>query len=151
MSRPHQRGTAPRRPPGGSPDGRSLPLDPHTAPTADAPPRPSKSQRKREAHTLQALGTQLVALPRSHLTRLALPDILHEAVVTAEGLRQHGARTRHMQYIGTLMRQLDPTELRRVLEALKPTRATPLRPQPALEGLAGLLTREGPESRPRGA
>jgi hypothetical protein len=119
MSRPYQRGTAPQRPPGGSSDDRSRPLDPHTAPTADAPPRPSKSQRKQEAHALQALGAQLVALPRSHLARLALPDALHGAVVTAHGLRPHGARTRHMQYIGKLMRQLDPAELRRVQEALK--------------------------------
>jgi hypothetical protein len=91
------------RPPGESPDDRARPLDPHTAPTADASPRPSKSQRKREAHALQALGAQLVALPRAHLARIALPDALREAVVTAQGLRPHGARRRHLQYIGTLM------------------------------------------------
>jgi hypothetical protein len=127
------------RPPGESPDDRSRPLDSHTALT----PRPSKSQRKREAHALQALGAQLVALPRAHLARMELPDALHEAVVTAQGLRPHGARRRHMQYIGTLMRQLDAAELRRVRASLAPTRAVRPRPQPEPEDLGGPLTGEG--------
>ena len=131
------------RPPGESPDDRSTPLDPHTAPMADASPRPSKSQRKREAHALQALGAQLVALPRAHLARMELPDALHEAVVAAQGLRPHGARRRHLQYIGTLMRQLDAAELRRVRAALAPTRAVRPRPQPEPEDLGGPRTGEG--------
>jgi ribosome-associated protein len=92
---------------------------------------------------LQALGAQLVALPRAHLARIELPDALREAVVTAQGLRPHGARRRHMQYIGTLMRQLDPTELRRMRAALAPMRAARPRPQPELEDLGGPLTGEG--------
>jgi hypothetical protein len=131
------------RPPGESPDDRARPLAPPTAPTADASPRPSKSQRKREAHAVQALGAQLVALPRAHLARIALPDALREAVVTAQGLRPHGARRRHLQYLGTLMRQLDAAELRRVQAALAHTRAVRPRPQPEPEDLGGPLTREG--------
>jgi ribosome-associated protein len=142
MPRPDTRGTAPTQPSRERPDDRSRPLDAHTAPTADASPRPSKSQRKREAHALQALGAQLVALPRAHLTRVELPDALREAVVTAQGLRPHGARRRHLQYIGTLMRQLDPAELRRVRAALAPTRAGRPRPQPEAEDLGGRPTRE---------
>ena len=134
MPWPHQRGTAPRPPAGESPAHRSRPLDPPTTPTADASPRPSKSQRKREAHALQALGAQLVALPRAHLARMELPDALREAVVTAQGLRPHGARTRHMQYIGTLMRQLDPAVLHLLRAALEPTRVVMPRPQPEPEG-----------------
>jgi len=94
---------------------------PHTqdnAPTADAQTKPSKSQRKRDAHALQALGVQLVALPPARLARLALPDALYEAVVAAQGMRSHGARARQMQYIGKLMRQLDPAVLRTVREGL---------------------------------
>jgi ribosome-associated protein len=92
---------------------------------------------------LQALGAQLVALPRAHLARMALPDALREAVVAAQGLRPHGARRRHMQYIGTLMRQLDPAELRTVRAALAPTRAVRPRPQSEPEDLGGRLTGEG--------
>jgi ribosome-associated protein len=97
---------------------------------ADTPPKPSKSQRKRDAHALQALGAQLVALPPAHLVRMALPDALHEAVVAAQGMRQHGARTRQMQYLGKLMRQLDPTSLHTVREALGLVRAATPRAQP---------------------
>jgi ribosome-associated protein len=116
---------------------------PHMTPTADASPRPSKSQRKRAAHALQALGAQLVTLPRAHLARIELPAALREAVVTAQGLRPHGARRRHLQYIGTLMRQLEPAELCRVQAALAPTRAVMPRPQPEPENLGGPLTGEG--------
>jgi ribosome-associated protein len=94
---------------------------PHTqdnAPTAEAQTKPSKSQRKRDAHAMQALGAQLVELPPAHLARLELPDVLREAVLAVQGMRQHGARTRQMQYIGRLMRQLDAAVLRTVREAL---------------------------------
>ena len=46
------------RPPTPDPSPR-----PPALPTADAPLTPSKSQRKRDAHAVQALGVQLVALP----------------------------------------------------------------------------------------
>jgi ribosome-associated protein len=120
MPWPRKRGSAPRRPPEERRDDHARSPDTLTASTADAPSQPSKSQRKRDAHALQALGAQLVALAPAPLVRLELPDALREAVVTAQGLRAHGARARHMQYIGKLMRQLDPAVLRRVREALDP-------------------------------
>jgi ribosome-associated protein len=106
---------------------------PRAFPTADAagaPLTPSKSQRKRDAHAFQALGVQLVALPAAQLARLDLPEILHEAVVAAQRMRTHGARTRQMQSIGTLMRQLEPAVLSRVRAALETGRAEIPRPQP---------------------
>jgi ribosome-associated protein len=95
---------------------------PTAIPTVDAPLTPSKSQRKRDAHALQALGVQLVALSVAQLARLALPKALHEAVLAAQRMRSHGARTRQMQYIGTLMRQLEPSVLSRVRAVLTPKR-----------------------------
>ena len=82
---------------------------PPALPTADTPLSPSKSQRKRDAHALQTLGVQLVALSAAQLARLDLPEALHEAVVAAQRMHAHGARTRQMQYIGKVMRQLEPT------------------------------------------
>jgi ribosome-associated protein len=61
---------------------------------------------------------------------MELPEALREAVMTARGMRPHGARTRQMQYIGKLMRQQDPAVLRMVREALEPKRAVTPRPQP---------------------
>ncbi len=104
---------------------------PPALPTADdAPLTPSKSQRKRDAHALQTLGIQLVALSVAQLARLDLPEALHEAVVAAQRMRAHGAHTRQMQSIGKLMRQLEPTVLSRVRVALTPGRAGTPRPQP---------------------
>ena len=91
---------------------------PTAIPTADAPLTPSKSQRKRDAQALQTLGAQLVALSAARLVQLELPEALYEAVLAAQRMRSHGARTRQMQYIGKLMRQLEPSVLSRVRAAL---------------------------------
>jgi hypothetical protein len=48
---------------------------------------------------------------------------LHEAVVAAQRMRAHGARTRQRQSIGTLMRQLEPTALSGIRAALTSGRA----------------------------
>ena len=98
--------------------------------TADAPLTPSKTQRKRDAHALQTLGIQLVALSAAQLARLDLPETLHEAVLAAQRMRSHGARTRHLQSIGKLMRQLEPSVLSRVRAALTSGRAGTPPPQP---------------------
>ena len=103
---------------------------PPALPTVDAPLTPSKSQRKRDAHALQAFGVQLVALSAAQLARLALPEALHEAVLAAQHMRSHGARTRQMQSIGTLMRQLEPSVLSHIRAALVPGRGRTPRPQP---------------------
>jgi ribosome-associated protein len=99
-------------------------------PAADAPLPPSKTQRKRDTHAFQALGVQLVALSATQLARLDLPEALHEAIVAAQRMRAHGARTRHLQYIGKVMRQLDPSVLSRVRAVLTPGRTVTSRPQP---------------------
>ena len=103
---------------------------PTALPTADTPLTPSKSQRKRDAHALQALGVQLITLSTAQLARLDLPEALHEAVVAAQRIRSHGARTRQLQYIGKVMRQLEPAALSRVRAALTPGRAVTPQPQP---------------------
>ena len=94
-----------------------------TAGAADAPLTPSTSQRTRDAHAFQTLGIQLVALSAARLARLDLPETLHEAVLTAQRMRSHGARTRQLQYIGKLMRQLKPTVVSRIRVALAPERS----------------------------
>jgi ribosome-associated protein len=102
---------------------------PPALPAPDAPLTPSKSQRKRDAHALQALGGQLIALSAAQLARLALPEALHEAVLAVQRIRSHGARTRQRQYLGKLMRQLEPGVLSRIRAALETRRAGIPRPQ----------------------
>jgi ribosome-associated protein len=79
----------------------------------------SKTKRKQEMHELQALGTALVGLSDAHLERMALPEELAQAVLEARRIGSHEARRRQMQYIGRLMREIDPEPIRAQLAALE--------------------------------
>src|SRR5256885_11371570 len=63
-------------------------------------------------HELQALGVALVGLPETQLRSMALADDLLEAVLEAKRIKSHEARRRQMQYIGRLMRDIDPGAIR---------------------------------------
>ena len=76
---------------------------------------PSKSQRKRAMHELQALGERLIALDPARLAQLELPERLADALVQARGITRHEARRRQMQFIGKLMRDVDPEPLKAAL------------------------------------
>ncbi len=80
---------------------------------------PSKTQRKKQMLALQDLGTELVALREEQLVSLALPDNLHEAVVAAKRITHFEARRRQLQYIGKLMRAIDPEPIRARLDVWK--------------------------------
>ena len=70
--------------------------------------RQSKSARKREAASLQELGVKLSALPDQEIKALDLPDGLFVALRDLRRLPSHGAQVRQRQYIGKLMRDIDP-------------------------------------------
>jgi ribosome-associated protein len=70
--------------------------------------RLSKSARKREAASLQELGVQLSSLPDQEIKALGLPDTLFIALRDLRRLPSHGAQVRQRQYIGKLMRGIDP-------------------------------------------
>ncbi len=76
------------------------------------PEGPSKSQRKRESTALQDLGEALEALPADRLARVEMPDALRDAIMEARRIRQHGALRRQRQYVGKLMRSVDPAPIR---------------------------------------
>lgn len=80
---------------------------------------PSKTQRKKQMLVLQDLGTELVALNEEQLVSLALPDRLHEAVVAAKRITRFEARRRQLQYIGKLMRTIDPEPIQARLDVWK--------------------------------
>ena len=83
-----------------------------------AVPPVSKTQRKKEMHELQALGVELVELAESQIVGLALPEGLREAVLDAKRITSHAAKRRQLQYIGRLMRDVDPAPIRAQLDAL---------------------------------
>jgi|SRR5271165_6670258 len=70
--------------------------------------RRSKSARKREAALLQELGVKLAALADQEIKALDLPDNLIVALRDLKRLPSHGAQVRQRQYIGKLMRDIDP-------------------------------------------
>lgn len=81
--------------------------------------KPSKSARKREYHALQKLGEELISLRDSELQSMPLDEDLREAVLEARRMKAHGALKRQKQYIGKLMRHLDPEPIRTALERLR--------------------------------
>lgn len=97
---------------------RALPTaDPHQAsPLADALGDVfSKTRRKEAMHELQDLGQALLGLDPIRLAALGLPERLADAIALARKLNKHEARRRQMQYIGRLMRDVDPEPLRAAL------------------------------------
>jgi ribosome-associated protein len=78
----------------------------------------SKSQYKREAHALQRLGERLVALSRDQVQGMEIPGNLRDAVLAVREMTSHGARRRQMQFIGSLMRTIDPEPVQEALDRL---------------------------------
>jgi ribosome-associated protein len=78
---------------------------------------PSKSARKRAAHAAQDLGEALVELRDEELDALKLPEALTEAIRVARRINSRGAAARQRQYIGKLMRGVDPEPIRAALAA----------------------------------
>jgi ribosome-associated protein len=99
------------------------------------PERPSKSQRKRDMHALQDMGTALVELSPERLDRIDMPEALRHAIREARRLTKHEARRRQMQYIGRLMRDADPAPIREALDAVKGASAAENARQDRLERL----------------
>jgi ribosome-associated protein len=83
----------------------------------DAEERLSKSARKRAAHAAQDLGEQLIALPEEVLASLGVPEELAAALREARRISSRAGLARQRQYIGKLMRALDPEPIRAALAA----------------------------------
>ena len=75
----------------------------------------SKTKKKRQVEELQKLGAALVALAPVQLEAMTLPDPLRAAVREARRIDSHGAKRRQLQYIGKLMRRIDPEPVRSAL------------------------------------
>ncbi|MFI4914513.1 MAG: ribosome biogenesis factor YjgA [Steroidobacterales bacterium] len=79
--------------------------------------RPSRTARKREAEGQQKLGERLATLKDGELAALGLPDVLLAAIAEVRRIRSRPALARQRQYIGRLMRTLDPALLERARAA----------------------------------
>jgi ribosome-associated protein len=75
----------------------------------------SRTKKKQQVEELQKLGVALVDLPGAQLDALGLPALLLAAVREAQRITSHEARRRQLQYIGKLMRKVDPEPVRAAL------------------------------------
>jgi ribosome-associated protein len=77
---------------------------------------PSKTKIKKQMIELQDIGEQLVALNKDQLKEIDLPETLRDAILEAKRITKFGAIKRQMQYIGRLMRDVDPAPIIAKLE-----------------------------------
>lgn len=77
----------------------------------------SKTRRKQAMLALQELGAELTRLSDAQLEQVEMPDVLRDAVMEARRITRFEARRRQLQYIGRLMRDVDPAPIRARLDA----------------------------------
>lgn len=83
---------------------------------------PSKSALKREMTALQELGERLVTLPDRQLGQIPIDDQqLLDAITLARRITTRSGRRRQLQFIGKLMRHIDPEPIREALARLDGT------------------------------
>jgi ribosome-associated protein len=79
----------------------------------------SKTDLKRESDKLQALGEDLLTLRADLLASLDLSDKLLDALTEAKRITNFEGRRRQMQFIGKLMRLLEPETIAAAQAALE--------------------------------
>jgi ribosome-associated protein len=94
----------------------------------------SRTKKKQQVEELQRLGVALVALAPAQLDAIDLPAPLLAAVREAHRIASHEARRRQMQYIGKIMRKVDPGPVRAALAAVDGQSAAARAQQKRLEG-----------------
>ncbi|HEX6154819.1 MAG TPA: ribosome biogenesis factor YjgA [Burkholderiales bacterium] len=98
-----------------------------------------KTRRKREMHELQVLGASLVELPEAQLQEMRLDPKLLEAVLEAKRITAHEGKRRQIQYIGRLMRDVDPEPIRARMAELEGSSAQATARHRRLEAWRGRL------------
>jgi ribosome-associated protein len=104
---------------------------------------PSKSSRKRAAHAAQDLGAELISMRDSELEGLDLPESLVDAVREARRITSRGGLARQRQYIGKLMRDVDPEPIRAHIASLNTVTARDAERFKRVEGWRERLITEG--------
>ena len=78
---------------------------------------PSRSEKKRQSIALQNMGEELTRLGPQEVKNLDLPAGLREALQLYARIGDHEGRRRQMQFIGRVMREIDPAPIRAMLDA----------------------------------
>ena len=83
----------------------------------------SKTELKKESTELQKIGEALLTLRGDLYERLELPEGLDTALGALKRITNFEGRRRQLQYVGKLMRNLDPAILQSVRDALEEQRS----------------------------
>ena len=83
----------------------------------------SRTDLKKESDRLQTLGEALVTLRADLLAKLELSDKLLDALAEARRITNFEGKRRQMQYVGKLMRKLEPAVVQAVRDALDEQRS----------------------------
>lgn len=78
----------------------------------------SKSEIKRDAEHLKKLGESLINLNPANLAKIPLDDNVRDAIELAQKLKME-ARRRQIQYIGKLLRNVDPEPIQEALDKVE--------------------------------
>jgi len=79
----------------------------------------SRTELKRESTELQKLGEELLTLRADLMNGLDVPEKLRDALADARRITNFEGKRRQMQFVGKLMRQLEPDTLAAVRAALQ--------------------------------
>lgn len=112
--RPHA-----RKPASPATRGRGLRNQPVVVDEEDVVLPPSKTKIKKQMHELRDLGKELSELGKDQLAQLDIPDTLREALREMKNINTFGAQRRQIQYIGKLMRDVDPVPIIAKLDTWK--------------------------------
>jgi len=80
---------------------------------------PSKTKIKKQMHELRDLGKELTELGKDQVAQLDIPENLRDAIREMHRINSFGAQRRQIQYIGKLMRNVDPAPIIAKLDAWK--------------------------------
>jgi ribosome-associated protein len=117
--RPHSRsGTQARKADNTYTRGRGLRNQPVVDEDEEELP-PSKTKIKKQMHELRDLGKELTELGKDQLAQLDIPENLRDAIREMKNINKFGAQRRHIQYIGKLMRDVNPAPILAKLDAWK--------------------------------
>lgn len=101
-------------------EGSELDLELRAEQTGGAP---SRTELKKESTELQKVGEALLTLRSDLFERLDLPEGLVNALDELKRITNFEGRRRQLQYVGKLMRQLEPEKQQAVRDALEEQRS----------------------------
>ncbi len=102
----------------------------------------SKTEMKNDMEALQKLGEELVMLKPTALEKFPLPDDLRIAITDAQRFKNE-ARRRQLQYIGKLMRNIDPEPIQTALDKFRNKHSQATAELHKLEQLRDKLVEQG--------